>query len=330
MGFRFRKSVKIFPGVRLNFGKKGFTSTTIGGKFFKTNLSDRGVKHTYSLPGTGISYQTKTYQNTTDNKNYANPNTQLYWYCASCYSGNLPESEFCYKCGGIYVSNLQQQHSVLGSNDGKYLFILLGGVFGFFLLIIVAIVIAGAIARFSTSNTSTQPNPSSPIRPLSENSVSPSPSNTEFPKIVDRKTTIPLKSAKPTKSSSAKKAVVITENANLRKVANSNSEILQTISEGISVEIIKQQGAWFLVKADGQTGWIHGNTIRLVEAEDVISNELTTDVDGNSYNSSSYYDNPYSGSSSSTYDYRPKTVNVRSYVRKDGTFVRSYTRRSPR
>ncbi len=58
MGWRFRKSVKILPGVRLNFGKGGFTSATVGGRWFKTNLSSRGAKHTLSVPGTGVSYQT--------------------------------------------------------------------------------------------------------------------------------------------------------------------------------------------------------------------------------------------------------------------------------
>ena len=52
MGWRFRKSVKILPGVRLNFGKGGLTSTTVGGRWLKTNLSGRGVKHTVSVPGT--------------------------------------------------------------------------------------------------------------------------------------------------------------------------------------------------------------------------------------------------------------------------------------
>jgi uncharacterized protein DUF4236 len=58
VGWRFRKSLKILPGVRLNFGKGGFTSTTLGGRWLKTNLSRRGAKHTVSVPGTGVSYQT--------------------------------------------------------------------------------------------------------------------------------------------------------------------------------------------------------------------------------------------------------------------------------
>ena len=321
MGFRFRRSVKILPGIRLNFGKKGFTSTTIGGKFFKTNISNRGVKHTVSLPRTGVSYQTKTYKNAPANINSSNFSPQLYWYCANCHTANLPNTTFCCKCSGDYVPNPQQPQSLLASKDGKHLLILLGGVFGLFFLV----AIIGAIISASTRNTST------PIRSLSENSVLPSTSKVESPETVEDKTTTKFKSTNPTKSSSSKKAVVITENANLRKVANLNGKVIQTISEGTNVEIIKQQGAWFLVKADNQTGWMHGNTIRLIDGENLTSKNLTSDdTYTNSYNSSPYYSSLSSGSSSSTYDYRPKTVRVQSYVRKDGTFVHSYTRRSAR
>ena len=69
MGWRFRKSVKILPGVRLNFGKGGFTSTTLGGRWLKTNVSGRGVKHTVGVPGTGVSYQTDTDRGVARNRN---------------------------------------------------------------------------------------------------------------------------------------------------------------------------------------------------------------------------------------------------------------------
>lgn len=57
MGFRFRKSIRLIPGVRLNFGKKG-SSLSVGAKGFTTNYSSKGVRNTVSLPGTGISYTT--------------------------------------------------------------------------------------------------------------------------------------------------------------------------------------------------------------------------------------------------------------------------------
>jgi hypothetical protein len=56
MGFRFRKSVTILPGLRLNFGKQGFSSVSVGRKGFTVNASTRGTRTTVGLPGTGLSY----------------------------------------------------------------------------------------------------------------------------------------------------------------------------------------------------------------------------------------------------------------------------------
>jgi cobalamin biosynthesis Mg chelatase CobN len=55
MGFRFRRSIKIAPGIRLNVSKSG-VSTSIGGSGATINLSRRGAKATVGIPGTGISY----------------------------------------------------------------------------------------------------------------------------------------------------------------------------------------------------------------------------------------------------------------------------------
>lgn len=56
MGFRFRKSVKIIPGVRLNFSKSG-VSTTLGGRGASLNIKHgRKTKMTVGVPGTGLSY----------------------------------------------------------------------------------------------------------------------------------------------------------------------------------------------------------------------------------------------------------------------------------
>ena len=55
MGFRFRKSIKILPGVRLNFSKSGI-STSIGVPGATVNISGKGTRTTVGLPGTGISY----------------------------------------------------------------------------------------------------------------------------------------------------------------------------------------------------------------------------------------------------------------------------------
>lgn len=52
---RFRKSVKIMPGVRLNLSKSG-VSASIGGRGATVNISTRGLRSTLSVPGTGLSW----------------------------------------------------------------------------------------------------------------------------------------------------------------------------------------------------------------------------------------------------------------------------------
>jgi Protein of unknown function (DUF4236) len=66
MGFRFRKSIKIVPGIRLNVGKRGINSLSVGGRGVTTNIGRRGTHTTYSIPGTGISYRTGSRQSGSD------------------------------------------------------------------------------------------------------------------------------------------------------------------------------------------------------------------------------------------------------------------------
>ena len=56
MGFRIRKSVKIAPGIKLNIGKKGINSVSVGGHGYTKNISKKGTRTTISAKGTGISY----------------------------------------------------------------------------------------------------------------------------------------------------------------------------------------------------------------------------------------------------------------------------------
>ena len=56
MALRFRKSVKLAPGVRLNLGKKS-AGVSVGGKYGGFSANTRtGVKARVSAPGTGLSY----------------------------------------------------------------------------------------------------------------------------------------------------------------------------------------------------------------------------------------------------------------------------------
>ena len=55
MGFRFRKSFKVLPGVRLNLSKSG-TSWSLGKPGATVNLKGDRVRGTVGIPGTGLSY----------------------------------------------------------------------------------------------------------------------------------------------------------------------------------------------------------------------------------------------------------------------------------
>jgi len=69
MGFRFGKSIKILPGIRLNVGKHGINSVSVGGRGVTTNVAKRGTYATCSIPGTGISYRTGSRKSATKSGN---------------------------------------------------------------------------------------------------------------------------------------------------------------------------------------------------------------------------------------------------------------------
>lgn len=55
MGFRFRRSIKLIPGLRLNLGLRG-ASLSAGVPGAMINFSRRGARSTFGIPGTGFSW----------------------------------------------------------------------------------------------------------------------------------------------------------------------------------------------------------------------------------------------------------------------------------
>lgn len=53
MGLRFRKSVRLAPGVRLNFSLSG-VSATVGPRGASIGIGRRGTYFNTGIPGTGI------------------------------------------------------------------------------------------------------------------------------------------------------------------------------------------------------------------------------------------------------------------------------------
>lgn len=55
MGFRFRRSIRLLPGLRLNLGKRG-VSVSAGIRGAHITVGQEGTRTTVGIPGTGVSY----------------------------------------------------------------------------------------------------------------------------------------------------------------------------------------------------------------------------------------------------------------------------------
>lgn len=56
MGFKFRKSIKVAPGVKVNLSNKG-VGVSAGVKGVRVSTGPSGSRITTSIPGTGLSYE---------------------------------------------------------------------------------------------------------------------------------------------------------------------------------------------------------------------------------------------------------------------------------
>jgi hypothetical protein len=55
VGFRFRRSISLLPGIRVNLGKRG-ASVSLGRRGAHVTIGPTGTRTTVGLPGTGLSY----------------------------------------------------------------------------------------------------------------------------------------------------------------------------------------------------------------------------------------------------------------------------------
>lgn len=83
MGTRFRKSIKLAPGVKINVGKKS-VGLSVGGKHAGMSFNSKtGTRARVSAPGTGLSYSTKVGGKKTTAKSQANGSSgsffKKYW-----------------------------------------------------------------------------------------------------------------------------------------------------------------------------------------------------------------------------------------------------------
>jgi hypothetical protein len=59
MGLRYRKTVKILPGIKLNLNQNGFASVSIGSRKANINISRNGIRANFGIFGKRLSYTTR-------------------------------------------------------------------------------------------------------------------------------------------------------------------------------------------------------------------------------------------------------------------------------
>lgn len=75
MPLRFRKGIRILPGVRLNLTKNGISSLSLGGKGLTYNIGRKGTRTTGGIPGTGLSYSDYSAYNKTEQETVVDQET---------------------------------------------------------------------------------------------------------------------------------------------------------------------------------------------------------------------------------------------------------------
>ena len=78
-------------------------------------------------------------------------------------------------------------------------------------------------------------------------------------------------------TSMATTAIVNTDTLNLRKEASTDSTILEQFDKGQKLDVIEQSGDWVKVKANGMTGYVHKDYIKLQEDENEEVQNIVTE-----------------------------------------------------
>lgn len=123
MGFRFRKQIKILPGVKLNLSKNGLSSVSIGKAGATLNIGQNGAKVTTGIPGTGMSFAQRL---TVGNAQHGNvpyeyeqqyyeqqPQQETFYFtCPSCYESLEWKFNFCIHCGADVTAEKQRIYAL--------------------------------------------------------------------------------------------------------------------------------------------------------------------------------------------------------------------------
>jgi len=147
MPFRFRKSVKLGKGLKLNISKSGI-STSIGKAGATVNFGKRGVRTTVGLPGTGLSHSTLHHSDSTSQPK-SSPTFNTTPAKQTMGSGCIA---FPFRIIGDLIASISNPQTRRSS------IIIIGSIMGSCVLCFGGFSILGALSKLSLTSTPT-PNP---------------------------------------------------------------------------------------------------------------------------------------------------------------------------
>lgn len=128
MGFRFRKSFKIAPGVKVNVGKKS-VGVSVGTKGFRKSINSSGRRTTtVGIPGTGISYTTSSSSKSSNRKKKTTHSTQPVQSVQSAPTSGKSKEIALVLC--VLLGYLGIHHFYVGKTGMGILYLFTGGIFG--------------------------------------------------------------------------------------------------------------------------------------------------------------------------------------------------------
>ena len=233
MGWRFRKSFRLAPGVRLNLGRRGITSMSVGRRGATVNLGKRGVTGTVSIPGTGLSYQHRFTSLPTKHKSgQANPATVTATRGPAA-SGLRAVSRRTYLIIAIllglgYLVVHSLNHWPISRSDDQS-----GG-----------------------QTTDPAPTPSQALAAIGGSTVEAN--TTEVSPVPQH--AVEADASLPT---AIRKATVI-KSANVRTAPSVAGAVVGVLPKGAAVEVLQSENGWFRVRGPtGEAfGWVHGSLLR--------------------------------------------------------------------
>jgi uncharacterized protein DUF4236/SH3 domain-containing protein len=226
VGLRFRRSLRIAPGLRINLGSRVFTSISVGGRGATLNVGKRGVLGTFSLPGTGLSYQHRF--------------------------GRAPGP-------GPYAPQDQRQPAVPpnGTRPGN-------SIRPFAYLAIALLLFSGYIASRLPSRepVRTDQARSASVSGGSHDTAAPPAASTAG---IAPNGNIAQRPAGPDTTTSevgrpeVKKTITATQAVNVRALPSMSGAVVRVLPKGAAVQVLEAQNGWLRVgESDGTSlGWVH-------------------------------------------------------------------------